>query len=47
LTGSASPGNEIPIKRLVRYYPHAAINEAVADRLAGTIIKAVLRIDAV
>jgi aryl-alcohol dehydrogenase len=35
---------KLPIDRLVRHYPHAAINEAVADMLAGTTIKAVLRI---
>jgi hypothetical protein len=28
----------------VRYYPQAAINEAVADMLAGSTIKAVLQI---
>jgi hypothetical protein len=33
-----------PIERLVRYYPHVAINDAVADMLAGTTIKAVLQI---
>ena len=36
----------LPIERLVRHYPHAAINEAVADMAAGSTIKAVLRIDA-
>jgi aryl-alcohol dehydrogenase len=35
---------QLPIERLVRYYPHAAINDAVADMLAGTTIKAVLQI---
>ena len=35
---------KLPIDRLVRHYPHAAINEAVADMTAGTTIKAVLRI---
>ena len=34
---------KLPIDRLVRHYPHAAINEAVADMLAGSTIKAVLR----
>jgi aryl-alcohol dehydrogenase len=38
---------KLPIERLVRHYPHAAINEAVADMLAGTTIKAVLQISAV
>jgi len=36
---------KLPIDRLVRHYPHAAINEAVADMLAGSTIKAVLRMD--
>jgi aryl-alcohol dehydrogenase len=36
--------NTLPIDRLVRHYPHAAINDAVADMLAGTTIKAVLQI---
>jgi aryl-alcohol dehydrogenase len=35
---------KLPIDRLVRHYPHAAINEAVADMLSGRTIKAVLRI---
>ena len=35
---------KLPIDRLVRYYPHAAINDAVADMLAGSTIKAVLQI---
>jgi aryl-alcohol dehydrogenase len=35
---------KLPIDRLVRHYPHAAIDEAVADMLAGRTIKAVLRI---
>jgi aryl-alcohol dehydrogenase len=35
---------QLPIKRLVRHYPHAAINDAVADMLAGTTVKAVLQI---
>jgi len=35
---------KLPIERLVRHYPHAAINDAVADMLAGTTIKAVLQI---
>ena len=35
---------KLPIDRLIRHYPHAAINEAVADMLAGSTIKAVLRI---
>jgi aryl-alcohol dehydrogenase len=34
----------LPVDRLVRHYEFAAINEAVADMLAGTTIKAVLRI---
>jgi len=37
---------KLPIERLVRHYPHAAINDAVADMLAGTTIKAVLQIGA-
>jgi aryl-alcohol dehydrogenase len=36
---------ELPIERLVRHYPHAAINEAVDDMLSGKTIKAVLRMD--
>jgi hypothetical protein len=36
---------KLPIERLVRHYPHAAINDAVADMLAGNTIKAVLQID--
>ncbi len=35
---------KLPIERLVRHYPHIAINDAVADMLAGTTIKAVLQI---
>jgi aryl-alcohol dehydrogenase len=35
---------QLPIERLVRHYPHAAINDAVADMLIGTTIKAVLQI---
>jgi aryl-alcohol dehydrogenase len=35
---------KLPVDRLVRHYPHAAINDAVADMLAGRTIKAVLRI---
>ncbi len=35
---------KLPIQRLVQHYPHAAINDAVADMLAGTTIKAVLQI---
>lgn len=35
---------KLPIHRLVQHYPHAAINDAVADMLAGTTIKAVLQI---
>ena len=35
---------KLPIERLVRHYPHAAINDAVADMLAGKTIKAVLQI---
>ncbi len=34
---------KLPIDRLVRHYPHAAINEAAADMHAGRTIKAVLR----
>jgi aryl-alcohol dehydrogenase len=37
---------KLPIERLVRHYPHAAINDAVADMLSGTTIKAVLQIGA-
>lgn len=37
---------KLPVDRLVRHYPHEAINEAVADMLAGKTIKAVLRIGA-
>jgi aryl-alcohol dehydrogenase len=36
---------KLPIDRLVRHYPHTAINDAVADMLAGKTIKAVLQID--
>ena len=35
---------QLPVDRLVRHYEHDAINEAVDDMLAGTTIKAVLRI---
>ncbi len=35
---------KLPIERLVRHYPHTAINDAVADMLAGKTIKAVLQI---
>ena len=35
---------KLPIERLVRHYPHMAINDAVADMLAGKTIKAVLQI---
>jgi aryl-alcohol dehydrogenase len=35
---------KLPIDRLVRHYPHEAINEAVADMLSGGTIKAVLRL---
>ena len=35
---------QLPIERLVRHYPHTAINDAVADMLAGATIKAVLQI---
>ncbi len=35
---------KLPIDRLVHYYDHADINDAVSDMLAGTTIKAVLRI---
>jgi aryl-alcohol dehydrogenase len=38
---------KLPIDRLITHYPHAAINEAVADMLAGKTIKAVLRIGVV
>ena len=34
---------QLPIERLVRHYPHAAINDAVADMVAGKTIKAVLQ----
>jgi aryl-alcohol dehydrogenase len=34
---------KLPIERLVRHYPHAAINDAVADMVAGKTIKAVLQ----
>ena len=34
---------KLPIDRLIRHYPHAEINDAVADMLAGKTIKAVLR----
>lgn len=35
---------KLPIDRLVRHYPHTAINDAVADMLAGKTVKAVLQI---
>ena len=35
---------KLPIERLVRHYPHTAINDAVADMLGGKTIKAVLQI---
>ena len=35
---------KLPVDRLVRHYPHAAIDDAVADMVAGKTIKAVLRI---
>jgi aryl-alcohol dehydrogenase len=35
---------QLPVDRLVRHYEFGAINDAVADMLAGTTIKAVLRI---
>ncbi len=35
---------KLPVDRLVRHYEHAAINDAVADMLAGATIKPVLRI---
>ena len=35
---------QLPVDRLVQHYDFAAINEAVADMLAGATIKAVLRI---
>ncbi len=35
----------LPVDRLVQHYPHTAINDAVADMLAGKTIKAVLRLD--
>lgn len=38
---------KLPIDRLIRHYPQAAINDAVADMLAGTTIKAVLQMDTV
>ena len=34
---------KLPIERLVRHDPHAAINDAVADMVAGKTIKAVLQ----
>ena len=34
-----------PIDRLVTFYPFAEINRAVADSLAGTVVKPVLRFD--
>jgi Zn-dependent alcohol dehydrogenase len=34
----------LPVDRLVRHYPHADINEAVADMAAGRTIKAVLQL---
>ncbi len=37
---------KLPIDRLVRHYPHEAIDAAVADMLAGKTVKAVLRIGA-
>ncbi|MCC6535522.1 MAG: NAD(P)-dependent alcohol dehydrogenase [Burkholderiales bacterium] len=37
---------ELPVDRLVRHYPHAAINDAVDDMVAGKTIKAVLRVGA-
>ena len=36
---------KLPIDRLVRHYPHAAINDAVADMQSGAAIKAVLRME--
>jgi aryl-alcohol dehydrogenase len=38
---------QLPIDRLVRHYPLAASNDAVADMLAGNTIKAVLQIGTV
>ena len=35
---------KLPVERLVRSRPHAAINDAVADMLAGKTIKAVLQL---
>jgi hypothetical protein len=32
-------GGKLPIDRPVRHYPHTAINDAVADMLAGPTIK--------
>jgi aryl-alcohol dehydrogenase len=37
---------KLPIERLVRHYPHEAINDAVADMISGTTVKAVLRMGA-
>ena len=37
---------ELPVDRLVTHYDHAGINDAVSDMLAGSTIKAVLRIGA-
>ena len=34
-----------PIDRLVTFYPFAAINQAVADQLAGKVVKPILRFD--
>lgn len=37
---------QLPIDRLVQHYPQAAMNDAVADMLAGRTIKAVLQMEA-
>jgi aryl-alcohol dehydrogenase len=37
-------GGRLPVDRLVRHYEFAAINEAVADMLAGETVKPVLKI---
>ncbi len=36
---------EFPFERLIRHYPFAAINDAVADMQAGRCIKPVLLFD--
>jgi aryl-alcohol dehydrogenase len=34
---------KFPIDRLVTFYPFARINEAIADALAGKVVKSILR----